>query len=79
VTSDALVHWPPVPWKRVAEHDRLEPVIDEFAVERSLRDARLRVTPGRIELPTYGLGNRRSIQLSYGAVGAIPTTDRQHA
>jgi excisionase family DNA binding protein len=25
-------------------------------VERSLRDARLRVTPGRIELPTYGLG-----------------------
>ena len=22
--------------------------------------------PGRLELPTYGLGNRRSIRLSYG-------------
>jgi hypothetical protein len=22
--------------------------------------------PGRLELPTYGLGNRRSVQLSYG-------------
>ncbi len=25
------------------------------------------VTPGRLELPTCGLGNRRSIHLSYGA------------
>ena len=25
------------------------------------------VTPGRFELPTCGLGNRRSIHLSYGA------------
>jgi hypothetical protein len=24
--------------------------------------------PGRLELPTYGLGNRRSVQLSYGTV-----------
>ena len=24
------------------------------------------VTPGRLELPAYGLGNRRSIRLSYG-------------
>jgi hypothetical protein len=24
--------------------------------------------PGRLELPTYGLGNRRSIRLSYGTV-----------
>jgi hypothetical protein len=24
------------------------------------------VTPGRLELPAYGLGNRRSILLSYG-------------
>jgi hypothetical protein len=23
---------------------------------------------GRVELPTYGLGNRRSIHLSYGAI-----------
>lgn len=27
--------------------------------------------PGRLELPTYGLGNRRSIRLSYGT--AEPT------
>ncbi len=26
------------------------------------------VTPGRFELPTCGLGNRRSIHLSYGAI-----------
>lgn len=25
--------------------------------------------PGRLELPTYGLGNRRSIRLSYGTGG----------
>ena len=25
------------------------------------------VAPGRVELPTFGLGNRCSIQLSYGA------------
>ena len=26
------------------------------------------VTPGRFELPTCGLGNRRAIHLSYGAI-----------
>ena len=26
------------------------------------------VAPGRVELPTFGLGNRCSIHLSYGAV-----------
>ncbi len=26
------------------------------------------MTPGRFELPTCGLGNRRSIHLSYGAI-----------
>lgn len=26
-------------------------------------------TPGRLELPAYGLGNRRSILLSYGVAG----------
>jgi hypothetical protein len=30
----------------------------------------LMVTPGRLELPTCGLGNRRSIHLSYGVLGA---------
>jgi hypothetical protein len=29
------------------------------------------VTPGRFELPTCGLGNRRSIHLSYGATLGI--------
>jgi hypothetical protein len=28
------------------------------------------VAPGRVELPTFGLGNRCSIHLSYGAVRA---------
>ncbi len=31
------------------------------------------VTPGRFELPTCGLGNRRSIHLSYGANPGICT------
>ena len=33
------------------------------------------VTPGRLELPAYGLGNRRSIRLSYGVAfttGELP-------
>jgi hypothetical protein len=41
--------------------------------------------PGRVELPTYGLGNRRSIHLSYGAIAltallaaAVPRPVRQH-
>jgi hypothetical protein len=31
-----------------------------------LENARKLVIPGRLELPTCGLGNRRSIRLSYG-------------
>lgn len=27
--------------------------------------------PGRLELPTYGLGNRRSIRLSYGTASPL--------
>jgi hypothetical protein len=27
--------------------------------------------PGRLELPTYGLGNRRSIRLSYGTADPL--------
>ena len=30
------------------------------------------VAPGRVELPTFGLGNRCSIHLSYGANAAQP-------
>ena len=29
------------------------------------------VTPGRLELPAYGLGNRRSILLSYGVTAEL--------
>jgi hypothetical protein len=29
--------------------------------------------PGRLELPTYGLGNRRSIRLSYGTEEPVGT------
>src|SRR3954471_1203464 len=34
-------------------------------------DCRMLVTPGRLELPAYGLGNRRSILLSYGVAGRL--------
>ena len=34
------------------------------------------VTPGRFELPTCGLGNRRSIHLSYGASLSIIVSSR---
>ena len=30
------------------------------------------VAPGRVELPTFGLGNRCSIHLSYGADATQP-------
>jgi hypothetical protein len=30
------------------------------------------VAPGRVELPTFGLGNRCSIHLSYGAKAKLP-------
>jgi hypothetical protein len=30
------------------------------------------VAPGRVELPTFGLGNRCSIHLSYGADANLP-------
>ncbi len=30
------------------------------------------VAPGRVELPTFGLGNRCSIHLSYGASTNLP-------
>jgi hypothetical protein len=29
------------------------------------------VAPGRVELPTFGLGNRCSIHLSYGAIAGL--------
>ena len=29
---------------------------------------KIMVAPGRVELPTFGLGNRCSIHLSYGAI-----------
>ena len=35
------------------------------------------VAPGRVELPTFGLGNRCSIHLSYGAIGFKHTTYKQ--
>ena len=35
------------------------------------------VTPGRFELPTCGLGNRRSIHLSYGATPSEFTLQSQ--
>ena len=35
------------------------------------------VAPGRFELPTSGLGNRCSIQLSYGAMRRNPIMPRQ--
>jgi hypothetical protein len=34
---------------------------------RSDKSAKALEAPGRVELPTYGLGNRCSIHLSYGA------------
>ncbi len=37
----------------------------------------LLVTPGRFELPTCGLGNRRSIHLSYGAMMLSVTQPKQ--
>jgi hypothetical protein len=36
------------------------------------------IAPGRIELPTSGLGNRCSIRLSYGAVPAILTICKEY-
>jgi hypothetical protein len=42
-----------------------------LAYVRTLRSlAKSLVTPGRLELPAYGLGNRRSILLSYGVTRA---------
>jgi hypothetical protein len=35
------------------------------------------VAPGRVELPTFGLGNRCSIHLSYGAICFKHTTYKQ--
>jgi hypothetical protein len=34
------------------------------------------VAPGRVELPTFGLGNRCSIHLSYGAGGSMMIISR---
>ena len=35
------------------------------------------VAPGRVELPTFGLGNRCSIHLSYGADAICPIISRR--
>lgn len=46
--------------------------LEETAHQREVIDfvlisaMRVMAIPGRLELPTYGLGNRRSIRLSYG-------------
>jgi hypothetical protein len=39
-----------------------------FQIEHAkpLQSLGMLAIPGRLELPTYGLGNRRSVQLSYG-------------
>jgi hypothetical protein len=36
------------------------------------------VAPGRVELPTFGLGNRCSIHLSYGAACALSINQPIH-
>ena len=36
------------------------------------------VTPGRLELPAYGLGNRRSILLSYGVAQELASGELLH-
>jgi hypothetical protein len=38
---------------------------------RILQEIGKMVTPGRLELPAYGLGNRRSILLSYGVMAEL--------
>jgi hypothetical protein len=40
-----------------------EQEVVEFVAQSATRALAI---PGRLELPTYGLGNRRSIRLSYG-------------
>jgi hypothetical protein len=40
--------------------------VEEMPNFTGLFDVRALAIPGRLELPTYGLGNRRSIRLSYG-------------
>jgi hypothetical protein len=40
--------------------------VEEMPNFIGLLDVRALAIPGRLELPTYGLGNRRSIRLSYG-------------
>ena len=55
LTSPCLLRktWRSCAWKQPGRYG-LNQVLDSM------------VTPGRLELPTCGLGNRRSIHLSYG-------------
>jgi hypothetical protein len=39
----------------------------KIVLEQDLKSVRVVEAPGRVELPTNGLGNRCSIHLSYGA------------
>lgn len=50
---------------RIVGYEQIEDEqeVVEFVAQSA---ARALAIPGRLELPTYGLGNRRSIRLSYG-------------
>lgn len=41
------------------------------AANKDGQDSQAMAVPGRLELPTFGLGNRCSIRLSYGTIGYL--------